>query len=170
MFQTVAKVVVLSLVGFSAFPSFGQAMPSTTGETLSGKRIVLAEALRGHAAVVIAGFSKEAGDGCGLWAKAVRGDAALAGLQVYQVAEIEGAPGFVRGMIKSGMRKGVAPAEQDYFLVLTQDEKLWRDYFGVSNDKDPYVVMLDASGNVVWHGHGAAKDLEPLLRGAKPGK
>ena len=167
MFRTMAKAVVLSFVGFAAIRSFGQAMPSTAGETLSGKHIVLAEAVRGHAAVVIAGFSKEAGDGCGLWAKAVRGDAALAGLQVYQVAEIEGAPGFVRGMIKSGMRKGVAAAEQDNFVVLTADDKLWRAYFGVSTDKDPYVAMLDASGNVLWHGHGAARDLEPLLRTMK---
>jgi hypothetical protein len=165
-----ARVVVCGLIGFAAIRSSGQAMPATTGETLSGKRIVLAEALRGHAAVVIAGFSKEAGDGSGAWAKEVRGDAALTGFQVYQVAELEGAPGFVRGMIKSSMRKGVAAAEQDNFVVLTQDDKLWRVYFGVATDKDPYVVMLDASGNVLWHGHGAAKDLEPLLRTAKTGK
>ena len=34
-------------------------------------------------------------------------------------------------------------------------------------DEHPaYVVLLDASGTVKWHGHGAAKDLEPLVRAA----
>ncbi len=50
--------------------------------------------------------------------------------------------------------------------MLTQDEKLWQKYFDVSTDKDPYVVMIDAKGNIVWHGHGAAANLEPLLRSA----
>ena len=35
---------------------FGQ-MPTTAGETLSGKRIVLAEQVRGHAVVLVAGFA-----------------------------------------------------------------------------------------------------------------
>ena len=82
----------------------------------------------------------------------------------YQIAMLEGAPGFIRGAIKNGIRKGLTAAEQDRFLVLTQDEKLWQKYFEVSTDKDPYVVMIDAKGNIVWHGHGAAANLEPLLR------
>jgi hypothetical protein len=159
-----AVIVVGLLLG--GVQAFCQGLPGTTGETLSGKRIVLADAVRGHAAVLVAGFSKDAGDGCGLWAKALRGDAAFAGVAVYQVASLERAPGFVRGMIKNSMRKGVAAGEQDSFVVLTQDEKLWRRYFGVSEEKEPYVVLLDAAGMVKWHGHGAAKELEPLVREA----
>jgi hypothetical protein len=36
----------------------------------------------------------------------------------------------------------------------------------VNNDKEPWVVLIDASGRVVWHGHGAAAGLEALLRQA----
>jgi hypothetical protein len=146
-------------------PSLGwtQTLPSTAGETLSGKSVVLAEAVRGHSAVLIAGFSKDAGTACGDWAKAVRGDQVLAGIAHYQVASLEQAPGFVRGMIKNSMRKGLSAAEQDHFVILTQDEKLWRGYFSVGSDKEPYVVLLDAKGDVLWHGHGLAKDLEPSL-------
>jgi hypothetical protein len=157
-----------ALPGIVSLRSQGQALPATAGETLSGKRIVLADAVRGHAAVLIVGFTKEAGDGCGSWAKAVRSDPALGGISVYQVAMLERAPGFVRGTIKSGMREGLSGAELDRFLVLTQDEKLWRSYFEVTAEKEPYVVMLDDSGQPRWHGHGAAKDLEPLLRPARP--
>ena len=72
---------------------------------------------------------------------------------------LEEAPGFMRGMIKSGMRKGCPQREQDHSVVLTQDEKLWRSYFDVSDDKDPYVVLIDEAGKVLWHGHGAAASL-----------
>ena len=143
-----------------------QSLPATAGESLSGKRIVLADATRGRAAVLVAGFSHEGGMGTGAWVKALRADPALAGTTVYQVAMLEQAPGFIRGMIKSGMRKGLTEGEQDNFVVLTQDEKLWRSYFDVSNDNEPYVVLIDNTGKIIWHGHGAAAELEPQLRAA----
>jgi hypothetical protein len=71
-------------------------------------------------------------------------------------------------MIKGSMRKGASQTDQDHFVILTQDEKIWRGYFGVTNDKDPYVALIDANGEIRWQGHGAAKDLEPMLRSAKP--
>lgn len=145
-----------------------QTLPATVGETLSGKRIVLADAVRGHAVVLVAGFNKEAGDGCGAWATALRSDPALTGVPIYRVAMLEQAPSFVRGAIKGGLRKGLSSAQQDNFVVLTQDDKVWQSYFSVTEDKDPYVVLLDAEGRVRWRGYGAAKDLEPQLRAAKP--
>jgi len=85
---------------------------------------------------------------------------------VYEIAEIAGAPSLIRGMIKSGMRKGVPPDEQSRFVVLTQDEKPWRAYFEVSDDQVPYVILIDGSGKVLWHGHGQAAELEPQLKSA----
>jgi hypothetical protein len=147
-------------------PSNAQTMPGTAGETLSGKHIVLADATKGRSVVLVAGFSHEGGNGTGAWVKAVQADKALDGVAVYQVAMLEGAPGFMRGTIKNGMRKGVPTANQDQFVVLTQDDKLWRQFFGVTTDKEPYVVFLDAKGNVLWRGHGPADQQEPLLRTA----
>lgn len=143
-----------------------QGMPSTEGETLSGKRIVLADAVRGHATVLVAGFSRDGGAGTGAWMKAVREDPALAGVEAFQIAMLGGAPGLIRGTIKNGMRKGLSGGEQGRFVVLTQDGKLWQKYFDVSVDKDPYVVLIDPNGNILWHGHGSSINLEPLLRPA----
>jgi len=153
---------------FAAAGLLGQsaALPATPGETLSGKRIVLAEALRGHAAVLVMSFSRDAGKECDLWGRLVRADPAMSGVAVVQVAMLERAPGFVRGVIKNGLRKGLSAAEQDRSVILTQDEKLWRSYLGVTVDRDPYVVLLDAAGQVRWRGHGAARDQEPLLKAA----
>jgi hypothetical protein len=146
--------------------SAGQAMPATAGETLSGKRVVLADAVRGHPTVLVAGFSRGGGNACAAWVKALHGDSALSGVTVYQMAMIAGAPGMMRGMIKNNMKKGVPPAEQENFVVLTQDENSWRSYFEVSADQDPYVILMDGSGKVLWHGHGSPDNLEPMVRAA----
>ncbi len=160
--------LLLGLLVLGCAPGRSQTLPATAGETLSGQRLALAQAVQGHATILIAGFSKEAGDSCGAWARAIHADPALAATLVYQIASLEQAPGFVRGMIKSSMRKGMSPQDQDHFVILTQDETLWRAYFSVANDKDPYVVYLDPSGKILWHGHGDAITLEPLLSKSKP--
>jgi hypothetical protein len=38
----------------------------------------------------------------------------------------------------------------------------------VSDDQVPYVVLIDATGKVLWRGHGQAAELEPLLRASLP--
>jgi len=164
--RVLARAVYFATQVALAVACMAQAMPGTAGETLSGKHIVLAEATRGHATVLVAGFSREGGNGTGAWVKAVRVDKALEGVVVFQVAMLEGAPSFIRGTIKNGMRKGISAAEQDQFVVMTQDDKLWRQYFGVKTDKEPYVVFVDATGTVLWHGHGPADRLEPLMKAA----
>jgi hypothetical protein len=166
--RMIRVVFCSTLIAFAEAAMHAQApaMPTTSGETLSGKKIVLADAVRGHAAVLVAGFSHDGGIACGDWMKAIRGDAALAGVDVYEIAMLEGAPGIIRGMIKSGMRKGMSIAEQERSVVLTQDDKLWEKFFDVSNTKEPQVILLDAKGNVEWRGHGAAGVVEPQLRDA----
>jgi hypothetical protein len=158
--------VVLVASAMTGLNGFSQAMPNTAGETLSGKRVVLADQVRGHAVVLVAGFSHEAGNHTGDWVKAIHADPALASVSVYEVAEIAGAPSLIRGMIKSGMKKNVPAAEHDSFVVLTEDAKPWRSYFDVGDDQVPYVMLLDPSGKILWHGHGSASDLEAQLKGA----
>jgi hypothetical protein len=143
-----------------------QSFPATAGETLSGKHVVLADAVRGHTTILVAGFSREGGAGTGDWVKTIHADPAFAKATVYPVAMLAGAPAFIRGMIRSGMKKGLSAAEQDRFVVLTEDEQLWRTYFDVTTDNEPYVALLDAQGKVLWRGHGAAAQIEPQLKSA----
>ncbi len=166
--RVLSIVVLEALTGCAIVLAQGQpsGMPTTAGETLSGKRIVLAEAARGHRTVLVAGFSHDGGIACGDWMKAIRGDAALEGVDVYEIAMLEGAPGIFRGMIKGGMRKGMSIGEQERMVVLTQDGEMWEKYFAVSNGQEPQVLLLDAKGDVVWRGHGAASAVEPQLRNA----
>ena len=162
-----AVLVAILIAGLSQLNNLTQQMPATAGETLTGSRIVLAEALKGHSTVLVAAFSRQAGDGCETWWKALHADPTMTGVLVYQAAMLEKAPGFVRGLIRSGMRKGLSPAQQESFVVLTQDEKLWRNYLRVDDDRDPYVLLLDPAGRILWRGHGSPDQLEALLRAAR---
>jgi len=158
-------IVTAVLIG-AGVVCVAQQTPSTAGETLSGKHVVPAELVRSHVSILVAGFSHDAGMQSGEWRKAIGADSALNGIPAYELAMLGKAPGMIRGMIKSGMRKGVSPAEQEQIIVITQDQEQWEKYFAVENDKDPYVVLLDAAANVIWHGHGMAAKLEPELRTA----
>ena len=143
-----------------------QTMPQTAGETLSGQTVTLAQAVRGQRVVLVAGFSRAGGEGTGAWVKAVQTDPALKGAAVWQVALLAGVPGIFRGAIRNGMKKGMPEEQQSRFVVLAQDEAAWRSYFGVTEDSEPYVLLLDAAGKVLWRGHGAAAAVEPALREA----
>lgn len=157
-------MVFVLLTGFAPAESNGtRTMPATAGETLSGKHLRPADAAKGHAVVLIAGFSHDGGMRCGAWMKAVESDPALKDASVLELAMLEKAPAILRGMIKSGMRKGLSAVEQDRIVVMTRDQQDWEKYFGVGDDSQPYVMVLNAKGDVVWQGHGTAADLEPEL-------
>jgi hypothetical protein len=141
-------------------------MPETPGETLTGKRVVPAHAVQGHEAILVAGFSHDGGVQCGPLMKAIQDDPAFKGISAWELAMLERAPGMFRGVIKSGMRKDLSTAQQDQVVVITQDQKLWEKFFGVDDNREPYVLLLDAKGNVAWRGHGPAATLETLLRSA----
>lgn len=141
-----------------------QSMPATSGETLTGKHLAPAEAVRGHAAILIASFSHNAGMHGAAWMKAIEGDPALKDVKVLELAMLGKAPAMVRGIIKSGMRKNAPAAEQDHIVVMTEDQAQWEEFFGVGDDREPYVLVLDTKGDLIWHGHGQAVELEPELR------
>jgi len=73
------------------------------------------------------------------------------------------APGLIREVIKGALRKNHSAGEQESFLVFARDEAAWRAWFGVGDDKAPYVALLDGSGKVLWRGHGEAGELEKQL-------
>jgi hypothetical protein len=162
------RVFCVPILLVASLSVFGQGLPATKGETLSNKPIVLSDAVHGHTVILIAGFSREGGNGANEWAKALRADPAFSEISVYEIAMIAGAPKLMRGMIKNGMKRGVAPADQDRFVVLTEDEQPWKSFFAVTNDNEAYVALIDPQGKVLWHGHGSRAQLTPQLKAKLP--
>jgi hypothetical protein len=182
LFRYLALTVIASLsasVCAQVIPHpIPQVIPHTEAETLSGKKIVLPEAAAGHPAIFIVGFSHAGGGSCARWDEQLRRDLASdSNLRIYNVAELEDAPKMVRGLIRHGMRGGVPRNEQDSFVLLYQDEDVWKKLADFSDTNDAYILLVDAADNVRWRTHGrspnppalsALKDEISKISGSKP--
>ena len=134
-------------------------MPPTNAETLSGKEITLPDTVRGHLTILIVGFSRKGGERTGDWNRRLRQELASDhGIEIHQVAELQGAPRLLRGMIVSGMKKGTPADQHDSFFVLFEGEGAWKQWVGLTSSDDPYVVLTDKSGQAVWKTHGLVND------------
>ncbi len=118
----------------------------TPAETLAGQKLEFPAALAGKSAVCVFGFSKEAGDRTKVWMTRLSQD----GINSWSIANLEGAPALVRGMIRSSMRKGTPPQLLERSLILTKDKKAWKHAVGAKQDNLPVVVLFDATGRVLW--------------------
>lgn len=143
--------LLLSLV-----PAFSKQIPKTASESLAGDAVTLPDSIRGHASVVVVGFSKSSQDAVKAWDAGAR--KRLGATDVYQVAVLESAPSFVRGMIKHAM-KGATPADrQGHFLVVVKGEAELKKATGFDQADEPYVLLLDGTGEIRWRTHGAVSD------------
>jgi hypothetical protein len=147
----------------------GAALPHTEAETLTGKKIVLPDALNGHPAIVVIGFTKRSQSQTTAWSTQLTKDYGTEPrLQRYSIAVLDDVPGFIRGMVISGIRRGVPKEQQDIFLILTHDAKPWRDLAAISNADDAYVILFDSTAHVVAQTHGSVEaayaPLQPEIR------
>jgi hypothetical protein len=138
------------LVWLVTLPLLANPLPHAAGESLTGQKVVLPDALRGQPAVVIWSFSREAGELTPQWAAPLARDR----VNVWSAAVIEAAPRLIRPMIRSGMRRSSPPPFHPRFLCITSGEKQLRQALDVRNDKLPYVTLLDAAGAIVWQHAG----------------
>ncbi len=139
------KSIALLLVAGCCLAASGN-LPVTPAETLADQKIVFPTALAGKAAVCVFGFSKEAGDRTKVWMTRLSQD----GINAWSIANLEGAPGLVRGMIRSSMRKGTPQPLLQKSVIMTKDEKVWKQAVGAKQDNLPVVAILDGSGHLLW--------------------
>jgi hypothetical protein len=67
---------------------------------------------------------------------------------------LEDVPRFIRGMVTSSIRRGTPPGEQDRFVTLFQGEADLKRFMSYAVPDEAYLLLLDAKGEVQWHGHG----------------
>jgi hypothetical protein len=160
----VAGVVLASAVLLAA--QNPPPLPATTGQTLAASSLVLAQAVRGHRAILVASFSRDSNQASSEWMRALHSDAAFSQSTCYQIVMLQKAPGFVRGIIHAAMRRQTPEPWQPYTVILTADESAWRAWFGVKDDSQPWIVALSANGRIVWRGHGGYADAAASLKAA----
>jgi hypothetical protein len=150
----IAQTCVLAILSVGWSCARAENLPVTPAETLTGQKLAFPAALLGKSAVCVFGFSKEAGERTKVWMTRLSQD----GINSWSVANLEGAPALVRGMIRSSMRKGTPQALLERSLILTKDEKVWKHAVGAKQDNLPVVVLFDATGRLLWTYEGLFGD------------
>jgi len=158
--RTACVNVVLS-AALLAVATVAQNLPQTTAETLSGKQLVLPDAVHGKVTVLIVGFTRKSSTASRAWGERLAKDYGSDNrLATYQLAVLEDVPKFIRGFVAGGIRESVPKGMQDKFLLLYQQEKAWKAFVGFEGPDEAYLLLLDSSGNLAWRTHGVFSEIE----------
>ena len=148
----------------------GVELPAIEAQTLSGDPAMLPRDARGHAMVLVVGFTKAASKVTRPWLEGCRTQAAAKvsdgpTVSCYDVRMLEEVPKFLRGMTERGMKSGFPPELQRSTLLVYTDNDAWRDRLGVTDKKTAYVIGCDAQGVVrgAASGEYAESDLKRIL-------
>ena len=137
-----------------AITAFAQQLPRLQEENLAGQQVVLPGAAAGRVAVLVFGFSRASQNSTGAWMKHLREDfGKSAGFALYQLPVLEEAPRLIRGMITSGMKKGVPEAERPHFSPVMHHEAELKKLVNYKEADDAYLVVLDRTGKIVYQAH-----------------
>lgn len=134
-----------------------QTLPKLKGKALSGAEVILPDAARGRVTLILFGFSKASGKPCKEWAAHVwpmiRKDAQT---NLFTVAEMQGIPGFIKGMVVGSIRRDTPEGYRSHFLPIFQDRIQWQQIasYQKSAPDDAYLVLIDPQGTIRWRAHG----------------
>jgi hypothetical protein len=144
---------------FVTCPSPAQNVPSTTAKALDGSAVVLPKPASQKPLLVIVGFSGKSGGDFKTWnQRALSPYLTDPHIDYYELAELQGAPSFVRSMIVHGMRRDVPEAQHSHFAPLTAGEDEWKKTVGYSASTDTYLILAEPSGHIVWQTSGVPDD------------
>lgn len=136
-------------------PPIGSEPPKLHGQTLDDKNIVLPDEARGKVTLLIVSLSRKAGERTASWREHFAADFASDPHVTYYVAALlQSAPSFIRGMIRSSIRKGTPAAAYSHVLTSATDDAAWKQYLEMKDDSLPAVLLLDQEGHVRWSYNG----------------
>ncbi len=125
--------------------------PKLHGQTLDDKSITLPDAAAGKVTLLVVSLSRKAGERTAPWREHFAADFASDPRVTYYVAALlQSAPSFIRGMIRSNIRKGTPVAAHSHVLTSATDEAEWKQYLKLKDDNLPAVLLLDQTGQVRW--------------------
>ena len=157
MGYTAGRAVLLLVIVSSVFAQ--SQLPHFAGETLSGRKLTMPDAVLAHPTVLVIGFTHASGPHCTDWATRLGTEfGSNTEFERYSVIFLEDAPRLVRGMAKSGIKSGVPKQEYDNYLIATEHEKEVKAAVHFEAPDDAYLVLLGPGGTVRWTFHGAVSD------------
>ena len=152
---SIALAIFLSM----SLDAVAQQFPRLQEENLAGKQVVLPDAASGKVAVLVFGFTHASQTPTGAWAKRIQGDFGKSvRFELYQLPVLEEAPRLIRGMITSGIKKGVPEDQRANFIPVMHNEAELKKLVGYKEPDDAYLVVLDGRGKVAFQTHGATPE------------
>ena len=134
-------------------------MPRVEGESFAGRKVVLPDSTSGKVAVLVFGFTKASKEPTGAWADKILSDfGSQSGFELYQLPVLEDVPRFIRGMVISGIKKGVKENLRNHFVPVNQGEAGLKKLVGYKEPDDAYLVLLNPLGQIVRQVHGPFSD------------
>ncbi len=153
------RILCLLLLASGALAQAVQPMPRIEGENLAGGKVILPDAAKGKVAMLILGFTKASKTPTGAWARKLNAEFAnRPDFVLYQVPVLEDVPRLIRGMVISGIKKGVPENLRDHFVPIVSGEAELKKLVNYKEPDDAYLVMLDRSGQIVQQQHSSSPD------------
>jgi hypothetical protein len=135
-------------------------IPKSQGTTLAGTAVVLPDALKGKAGILVVGFSHASQGQVSTWTRLLEADYGKStDVTYFALPMLGGAPKMIRGMIKKSMAGSVPFAERPHFLPIIEGEPAWRAAAHYDKPDDAYVLVVDSTGTVHWQTEGEATDI-----------
>ena len=143
----------------AALLTTGETLPELKGEFLTGKDAVLPVASQGRVALLALGFTYDSRFAVEAWVKRYRAEFPdKAKTTFYEVPMIGGMARLGKWFIDSGMRRGTPKADHENVITVFGGVDPWKERVGYKNEKEAYLILLDAEGKIRWMHHGLFDD------------
>ena len=143
-------IVGSTLMLFLPAAAWCDAIPRLTVQTLEGVSFTLPNDLEAAVDILVVGFTQKAGSNTRPWTERLRAGFHQGGwiCRLPRGGPCRGARAFsrIRAQLDS---RGRSPEERGRFLIVDQDESDWRALAGYRLPDDPYIIVLDRTGNVL---------------------
>lgn len=150
--------LLILLTGMLAYAQT-QPMPHVEGESLASHKVILPDAAKGKVAVLVFGFTKASKGPTSAWGKTILSEfGTQTGFELYQLPVLEDVPRLIRGMVISGIKKGVPENLREHFVPIVQGETELKKLVSYREPDDAYLVVLNRDGQIVRQMHGPVSD------------
>jgi len=159
----VGRYLSLALIATSWFATSDHCMaariPEVHGTSLSNEAVNLPEGLKGKVGVFLVGFSRNSRDADSAWGRRLAADYRESPTVVYyQMPVLAAVPRVIRGLIVKSIKSSLPASEQARFVVIVENESAWKTVTHYEQPDDPYLLVVDSRGDVIWQTQGAPTD------------
>ncbi len=159
LFQMACFIVICSgtVLAYPMNPLIGEPMLPMSGQTLSKKNIEMPAYFQSKPTFIAFGFSRKCQEDFESWIKPFRRQYKDTEDVFYMEIPMLG-PAFKIGrrFIDRGMRSGIHEPLHDHTVTFYGPTESYKTYYGFTNKKTGYFIVVDQSGIIRWQSHGRA--------------